>query len=875
MGDHLEAGLVSGNLSRPPAIATLSKPVDLEVSSPPSSPPLLKPAVPFPLLPPPSSSGISTSGSTDIVRPSATRTSARHSNMVQKISPKHEAECSGAAATACAAGATGSVPRASASRWEGKTTRARSTKADRDDWKKQKKIKVDKYDEFNEWIDGDVTMRYLPKDIDARKHLSGWAMRNTNNHNKKVLKKSCLGVFLCSKGCRTSTGDVVTVRPATSDRARKKQADKKCPRNGCDGKLFHMICAGKSGYPVTHFWRVTDTVILFQSKGVHDHPRPDVVKTTSQAKMALLEYHRSHRHERPKEICKKVGTHIHKSFNRVDRVARQLREVQNSEITEPGSELPKEHYSLRSHIRSLYSNGQRQTDTDNHPFVAGQGTFQNAYSNRQSYGNYYPPSQPQMDGWTHFSASQDDYNLAFQSYRQDGQHPSTTSGYQHQTGAYPYNPQLHSADGTTYDYGYDGSAVIAAAATSSGVPKGHNGVDSSGVHSDLARSAMPTYHNHPMDALGQILMSNQQAPMEMNPSVYGTTELISPQQGHTILTPVKQPVVSPLKRPAPPDLHSLQDSKHPRLEPPTTVGETSTIKLAEHTPSINIDLSNFSDIFDIPTALGDEGLAGRPKTPVYQSLSPAVPVHDSDAAGTSRRTEDSSMTEERLCSSASPDISQQHTSVDGNSAVASPASSVDSNGSHASPPPHPPVLTTLNTHAPHSVQISGPITTAPPGTNEQDGNFLDQLVSLYLGKEEKPISTLKNELQVYTDPQSGQRTLTYRTNDQTHHGPALDHFRTPGHGGHHEGYSWYDRTQSYNSSNGHIPVSESLISPLMAGHFDYTTSITDYYNSQQAAAAAAAAASTESTLSTFPSTSQSQTTSSTSGTFGHSSRYMF
>ena len=36
-------------------------------------------------------------------------------------------------------------------------------------------------------------MRYSPYDTDARKHLSGWAMRNTNNHNKKVLKKSCLG----------------------------------------------------------------------------------------------------------------------------------------------------------------------------------------------------------------------------------------------------------------------------------------------------------------------------------------------------------------------------------------------------------------------------------------------------------------------------------------------------------------------------------------------------------------------------------------------------------------------------------------------------------------------------------------------------------
>ncbi len=41
-------------------------------------------------------------------------------------------------------------------------------------------------------------MRYSPVDVDARKHLSGWAMRNTNNHNKKVLKKSCLGKLNCT-----------------------------------------------------------------------------------------------------------------------------------------------------------------------------------------------------------------------------------------------------------------------------------------------------------------------------------------------------------------------------------------------------------------------------------------------------------------------------------------------------------------------------------------------------------------------------------------------------------------------------------------------------------------------------------------------------
>jgi hypothetical protein len=33
---------------------------------------------------------------------------------------------------------------------------------------------------------------------EARRHSSGWAMRNTNNHNVNILKKSCLGVLVCS-----------------------------------------------------------------------------------------------------------------------------------------------------------------------------------------------------------------------------------------------------------------------------------------------------------------------------------------------------------------------------------------------------------------------------------------------------------------------------------------------------------------------------------------------------------------------------------------------------------------------------------------------------------------------------------------------------
>jgi hypothetical protein len=53
-------------------------------------------------------------------------------------------------------------------------------------------------DGWPEWADGH--RRYIfPADMDeARRHSSGWAMRNTNNHNVNILKKSCLGVLVCT-----------------------------------------------------------------------------------------------------------------------------------------------------------------------------------------------------------------------------------------------------------------------------------------------------------------------------------------------------------------------------------------------------------------------------------------------------------------------------------------------------------------------------------------------------------------------------------------------------------------------------------------------------------------------------------------------------
>lgn len=110
-------------------------------------------------------------------------------------------------------------------------------------------------------------MRYVYRiDCDeARRHLSGWAMRNTNNHNVQILKKSCLGVLICSLRCVLDNGDRVHLRPAICDKARKKQQGKPCPNRKCPGKLEVLPCRGHSGYPVTHFWKKIEGVaILFQ-----------------------------------------------------------------------------------------------------------------------------------------------------------------------------------------------------------------------------------------------------------------------------------------------------------------------------------------------------------------------------------------------------------------------------------------------------------------------------------------------------------------------------------------------------------------------------------------------------------------------------------
>ncbi|XP_077991444.1 uncharacterized protein LOC144445681 isoform X2 [Glandiceps talaboti] len=144
----------------------------------------------------------------------------------------------------------------------------------------------EKYDVFKEWTEGHMKLIYSSTEAEAKKHSSGWAMRNTNNHKCSILKKSCLGVVVCDRNCMLSNGDKVNLRPAICDKARKKQQGKPCPNPTCNGTLEIQSCRGHGGYPVTHFWRHENGLIYFQSKGVHDHRRPEA-KFAAEARRSL------------------------------------------------------------------------------------------------------------------------------------------------------------------------------------------------------------------------------------------------------------------------------------------------------------------------------------------------------------------------------------------------------------------------------------------------------------------------------------------------------------------------------------------------------------------------------------------------------------
>ncbi|XP_009997566.1 PREDICTED: chorion-specific transcription factor GCMa [Chaetura pelagica] len=143
---------------------------------------------------------------------------------------------------------------------------------------------VQQADWFQEWPDSYVKHIYSSEDKNAQRHHSSWAMRNTNNHNSRILKKSCLGVVVCGNDCSTWDGRKIYLRPAICDKARQKQQRKCCPN--CNGPLRLLSCRGHGGYPVTNFWRHEGQFIFFQSKGAHDHPRPET-KLEAEARRSI------------------------------------------------------------------------------------------------------------------------------------------------------------------------------------------------------------------------------------------------------------------------------------------------------------------------------------------------------------------------------------------------------------------------------------------------------------------------------------------------------------------------------------------------------------------------------------------------------------
>ncbi|XP_029448539.1 chorion-specific transcription factor GCMb [Rhinatrema bivittatum] len=201
------------------------------------------------------------------------------------------------------------------------------------------------FDGFQEWTDGYVRFIYSSEDKHAQRHLSGWAMRNTNNHNCQILKKSCLGVVVCSRSCSLPDGTKLQLRPAICDKARQKQQKKPC--NNCNSALELIPCRGHSGYPVTNFWRLDCKAIFFQAKGVHDHPRPESKSETEARRSAVKRQMSSSHLSQKKRLLESEAGRYHDSGGLLTNI-QQLSCMEAPErfslITDPSFSIPAQHY---------------------------------------------------------------------------------------------------------------------------------------------------------------------------------------------------------------------------------------------------------------------------------------------------------------------------------------------------------------------------------------------------------------------------------------------------------------------------------------------------------------------------------------------------
>ncbi|XP_043921331.1 chorion-specific transcription factor GCMb [Protopterus annectens] len=205
---------------------------------------------------------------------------------------------------------------------------------------------IKQFDQFQEWTDGYVRFIYSADDKNAQRHLSGWAMRNTNNHNCQILKKSCLGVVVCNRNCTLPDGSKLQLRPAICDKARQKQQKKACPN--CNSALELIPCRGHSGYPVTNFWRQDSKAIFFQAKGVHDHPRPESKSETEARRSAVKRRITSPHFSQKKRIIDSEIGRYHDSSGHFTGF-HHLPSVEGTDkfsiMPEPSYHIPSQHYT--------------------------------------------------------------------------------------------------------------------------------------------------------------------------------------------------------------------------------------------------------------------------------------------------------------------------------------------------------------------------------------------------------------------------------------------------------------------------------------------------------------------------------------------------
>ncbi|OXB63186.1 hypothetical protein ASZ78_016247 [Callipepla squamata] len=165
-------------------------------------------------------------------------------------------------------------------------------------------------DWFQEWPDSYAKHIYSSEDKNAQRHHSSWAMRNTNNHNSRILKKSCLGVVVCGNDCSTLDGRKIYLRPAICDKARQKQQSEYGDGNAVQTAMdpcgsFPAEAMGVTQLPTSgdmkdssYFFRLITRLFLnltyhnyfLKSKGAHDHPRPET-KLEAEARRSIQKAH--------------------------------------------------------------------------------------------------------------------------------------------------------------------------------------------------------------------------------------------------------------------------------------------------------------------------------------------------------------------------------------------------------------------------------------------------------------------------------------------------------------------------------------------------------------------------------------------------------